>query len=229
MFFWDPSFIILIPALILAGWAQLHVQSTFSKYSNIGASRRITGAELAANLLRRGGVNNVRIEQIPGDLTDHYDPRSNVLRLSDPVYASSSVAALGVAAHEVGHALQHASGYWPLALRNSIVPVANFGSTASFPLILLGLLLGLPKLAFIGVVVFSAVVLFQVITLPVEFNASHRAVALLESGGYLTSQEIPMVRKVLGAAALTYVAAALVSFLNLLRLLWIVGAFGRDD
>jgi len=229
MFFGIPSFIILIPALILAGWAQLYVQSTFSRYSNVEASRRITGAELAANLLRRGGVSSVRVEQIPGTLTDHYDPRSNVLRLSDPVYASNSVAALGVAAHEVGHALQHASGYVPLKLRNSIVPVANFGSTASFPLILLGLLLGLPKLAFIGVVVFSAVVLFQIVTLPVEFNASHRAVALLESGGYLTSQEIPMVRKVLGAAALTYVAAALVSFLNLLRLLWIIGIFGRDE
>ncbi len=223
--FWDPTLILLIPALILAGWAQLRVQTTFAKYSKVASSRQITGAEMAATLLRRGGLHSVRIERVPGNLTDHYDPRSKVLRLSDSVYGSNSIAALGVAAHEVGHAFQHETNYLPLGIRNAIVPVASFASSASFPLILIGLLLGLPDLAAIGVLIFTAVVAFQLITLPVEFNASSRAVALLHSGGHITSQEVPMVKKVLGAAALTYVAAALVSFLNLVRFLLILGVF----
>jgi len=223
--FWDPTLILLIPALILAGWAQLRVQTTFAKYSKVASSRRITGAEMAATLLRRGGLHSVRIERVPGNLTDHYDPRSKVLRLSDSVYGSNSIAALGVAAHEVGHAFQHETNYLPLGIRNAIVPVANFASSASFPLILIGLLFGLPDLAAIGVLIFTAVVAFQLITLPVEFNASSRAVALLHSGGHITSQEVPMVKKVLGAAALTYVAAALVAFLNLARFLLILGVF----
>lgn len=223
--FWDPTLILLIPALILAGWAQLRVQTTFAKYSKVASSRRMTGAEMAATLLRRGGLHSVRIERVPGNLTDHYDPRSKVLRLSDSVYGSNSIAALGVAAHEVGHAFQHETNYLPLGIRNAIVPVASFASSASFPLILIGLLLGLPDLAAIGVLIFTAVVAFQLITLPVEFNASSRAVALLHSGGHITSQEVPMVKKVLGAAALTYVAAALVSFLNLVRFLLILGVF----
>ncbi|NLW45269.1 MAG: zinc metallopeptidase [Syntrophomonadaceae bacterium] len=222
---WDPTIILLIPALILAGWAQFKVQSTFARYSQVPSSRQITGAEMAATLLRRGGLHSVRIERVPGNLTDHYDPRSKVLRLSDSVYGSNSVAALGVAAHEVGHALQHETNYLPLGIRNAIVPVASFASSASFPLILIGLLFGLPDLATLGVLIFTAVVAFQLITLPVEFNASSRAVALLQSGGHITSQEVPMVKKVLGAAALTYVAAALVSFLNLVRFLLILGVF----
>jgi len=217
--------ILLIPALILAGWAQMRVQTTFNKYSKVASSRRMTGAEMAATLLRRGGLHQVRIERVPGNLTDHYDPRSKVLRLSDSVYGSNSIAALGVAAHEVGHAFQHETNYLPLGIRNAIVPVANFASSASFPLILIGLLFGLPDLAAIGVLIFTAVVAFQLITLPVEFNASSRAVALLHSGGHITSQEVPMVKKVLGAAALTYVAAALVAFLNLARFLLILGVF----
>jgi len=225
LFFWDPTMIILIPALILAGWAQIRVQSTFAKYSKVASSRRITGAEMAATLLRHGGLHSVRVERIPGNLTDHYDPRSKILRLSDTVYDNNSVAALGVAAHEVGHAFQHETGYLPLGIRNAIVPVASFASSASFPLILIGLLFGLPDLALIGVFIFTAVVAFQLITLPVEFNASSRAVALLHSGGHITSQEVPLVKKVLGAAALTYVAAALVSFLNLARFLLILGVF----
>lgn len=226
--FWDPTFVILIPALILAGWAQYKVQSTYKKFNQVPSMRRTTGAELASALLRHGGLGSVRIERVPGHLTDHYDPRSRVLRLSDATYDSVSVAALGVAAHEVGHALQHENKYVPLGIRNAIVPVASFASTASFPLILIGLLLGLRDLAVIGVIIFSVVVVFQLITLPVEFNASSRAVALLEGGGYITSQEVPMVKKVLGAAALTYVAAALVSLLNLLRFLLILG-IGRDE
>lgn len=226
--FWDPTLILLIPALILAGWAQLRVQTTFGKYSKVASSRGITGAEMAATLLRRGGLHSVRIERVPGNLTDHYDPRSKVLRLSDSVYGSNSIAALGVAAHEVGHAFQHETNYLPLGIRNAIVPVASFASSASFPLILIGLLFGLPDLAALGVIIFTAVVAFQLIPLPVEFNASSRAVALLHSGGHISTQEVPMVKKVLGAAALTYVAAALVSFLNLVRFLLILGVFGDD-
>ena len=226
--FWDPTLILLIPALILAGWAQLRVQTTFGKYSKVASSRGITGAEMAATLLRRGGLHSVRIERVPGNLTDHYDPRSKVLRLSDSVYGSNSIAALGVAAHEVGHAFQHETNYLPLGIRNAIVPVASFASSASFPLILIGLLFGLPDLAALGVIIFTAVVAFQLIPLPVEFNASSRAVALLHSAGHISTQEVPMVKKVLGAAALTYVAAALVSFLNLVRFLLILGVFGDD-
>jgi len=226
--FWDPTFIILIPAIILAAWAQIRVQSTFAKYSRVVSSRRTTGAELASTLLRRGGLHSVRVERIAGNLTDHYDPRSRVLRLSESVYDSDSVAALGVAAHEVGHAIQHETQYLPLGIRNSIVPVANFASSASFPLILIGLIFGFRELAVIGVLIFTAVVAFQLITLPVEFNASSRAVALLQDGGFVTSQEVPLVKKVLGAAALTYVAAAIVSFLNLVRFLLILGVF-RDE
>lgn len=222
--------VILIPAIILATWAQIKVQTTFGKYAKVPSLRRITGAQLAQDLLRRGGLYGVRIEMVPGNLTDHYDPRSKVLRLSESVYGSSSVAALGVAAHEVGHALQHESGYVPLGIRNSLVPVANFASTASFPLILLGLFIpSLRSLAVFGVLLFTAVVLFQLITLPVEFNASGRAVALLSEGGYITPQEEPMVKKVLGAAALTYVAAALVAFLSLVRYLLILGMFQGDE
>lgn len=226
--FWDPTMIILIPALLLAGWAQLRVQTTFQRFSKVGSARRISGADLASTLMRHGGLDGIKIEPVAGSLTDHYDPGKRILRLSEPVYGNSSIAALGVAAHEVGHAFQHENGYIPLKIRNSLVPAANFSSTASFPLILLGLLLGIPGLATLGVLIFTAVVLFQLVTLPVEFNASHRAVALLSSGGYITSEEVPMVRRVLGAAALTYVAAALVSFFNLLRFLFILGVFNDN-
>ncbi|MGE5416929.1 MAG: zinc metallopeptidase [Acidobacteriota bacterium] len=229
MFFWDPTFLILIPGMILAAWAQMKVQSTFKKYSRVAASRRITGAELAANLLRGGGLNDVKIERIGGTLSDHYDPRSKVLRLSDSVYGSNSVAALGVAAHEVGHALQHESSYTPLVIRNAIVPVANLASYGSFILILIGMLLHMAGLAQVGVLLFTGLLVFQLVTLPVEFNASRRAVALLSQGGYVTKDEVPMVQKVLGAAALTYVAAVIVSLLTLLRFVLIVGGISRDD
>jgi len=215
--------------MLLAFWAQIKVQSTFKKYSAVPTSRRNKGADVAASLLLRAGIGSVPVEMIAGQLTDHYDPGSRVLRLSEPVYGSNSVAALGVAAHEVGHAIQHNTGYAALAFRNSIVPVANFASTASFPLILLGFFLpALRSLAYIGVFLFTAVLLFQLVTLPVEFNASRRAVGLLSDGGYITDQEVPMVKKVLGAAALTYVAATLVSFVTLLRYLLILGIFSDD-
>lgn len=227
MLFWDPTMILLIPAIILSFYAQMKVSSTFKKYSQVGSISGRTGAQLSRMLLDRAGLSEVRIEHIAGQLSDHYDPRDKVLRLSDSVYGSNSVAALGVAAHEVGHAIQHGQQYAPLVLRNSIVPVVNFASTLSFPLILIGLFIS-PKLVLVGVVMFAAVVFFQLITLPVEFNASNRAVALLSDGGYIYGDEIPAVKKVLGAAALTYVAAAIVSLLNLLRFLILIG-FNRDE
>jgi len=227
MFMWDPTMIILIPAIILSLYAQMKVSSTFKKYSQVGSISGRNGAQLARMLLDRAGLSHVKVEHISGQLSDHYDPRDQVLRLSDSVYGSNSVAALGVAAHEVGHAIQHGEQYAPLVLRNAIVPVVNFASMASFPLLLIGLFIS-PTLAIVGVVLFTAVVFFQLITLPVEFNASNRAVALLSDGGYIYGDEIPAVKKVLGAAALTYVAAAIVSLLNLLRFLILIG-FNRDE
>jgi len=224
MFFpMDPTFILLIPAIILSLYAQIKIQGTFAKYSRVPSSSRMTGAELATRLLHGGGLRGVRVEYVPGTLTDHYDPREQVLRLSDAVYGSDSVAALGVAAHEVGHALQHSERYAPLLLRNSIVPVANLASTAAFPLLFLGLIMRWADLIWFGALLFTGVVIFQLVTLPVEFNASRRAVQLLERGRYLQDREIPMVKKVLGAAALTYVAAALMSLLNLARFLILAG------
>ncbi len=221
--FFDPTFILLIPAIILSLYAQVKIQATFAKYSNVPSSSRMTGAELAERLLHSGGLRGVRVEYVPGHLTDHYDPRDQVLRLSDSVYRSNSVAALGVAAHEVGHALQHGERYAPLLLRNSIVPVANLASTAAFPLLFLGLIMRWADLIWLGALLFTGVVVFQLVTLPVEFNASRRAVELLERGRYLQANEIPMVKKVLGAAALTYVAAALMSLVNLVRFLILAG------
>ncbi|NLU49851.1 MAG: zinc metallopeptidase [Syntrophomonadaceae bacterium] len=224
----DPTIVMLIPALILSVYAQYKVQSTFSRYSQVASSRLLTGADLAGQLLRGGGLYGVRVEYTPGNLTDHYDPAQRVLRLSESVYGSNSVAALGVAAHEVGHAIQHHEGYVPLQLRNSIVPVANLASTAAMPLLFIGIIMGSLGLIKLGAVLFSAVVVFQLVTLPVEFNASNRAVSLLSRGGYLDAREIPMVKKVLGAAAMTYLAAALVSVLNLARFLVLAG-MGREE
>jgi len=229
MFFWDPTFILLIPGIILAAWAQSKVSSTFDKYYRVRSSTGITAAQAARNILNQKGLDDVAVEVIPGKLSDHYDPRAKVLRLSQPVYHSNSLAAIGVAAHEAGHAFQHDEGYVPLSIRASLVPAAQFGSSASWILLLAGLFLGLPGLARLGVYAFSAVVLFQLVTLPVEFNASSRALALLESGGYLTREEIPQTKKVLNAAALTYVAAALMGVLQLVRLLIISGMLGRRD
>ncbi len=226
----DPTMIIVIPGLLAAIYAQLKVQSTFARFSAVNAARGLTGAEAARDILHRQGLDHVQVEMIEGRLSDNYDPRDKVLHLSPEVYRGTSLASLGVAAHETGHAIQHAAGYLPLNIRHSLVPIASVSSTAAFPLFLIGLLLTNPVLMKTGIYLFSAVLLFQIVTLPVEFNASRRALVLLEGNGYITNrEEVDGVRSVLSAAALTYVAAALVSLLNLLRLLLISGLLGRRD
>lgn len=225
--FWDPTMLLLIPGLLLSLWASFKVKGTFAKYSQVPARSGFTGAQAAAALARSRGIP-VAIEPSHGGmLSDHFDPSTNTLRLSEEVWAGRSVAALGVAAHEMGHALQKADGYGPLAIRNGLVPMANFGSNLSWVLLLLGMVMGNPTLAYAGVALFSAAVLFTLITLPVEFDASARAVRLLAADGIVTQAEVPAVRKVLNAAALTYVAAALTSILMLLRMLLI--ARSTDD
>lgn len=225
--YFDWTYILVIVGALLCTWANSRVSSTYSKYAKVRGRSGMTGAEVADRILRNSGINDVQIQHVSGDLTDHYDPSSKVLRLSDSVYDSRSVAAIGVAAHECGHALQHKEGYGPLKLRSLLVPAANLGSKLGLPLVLLGLALGfgfeLPdggyfSLAQIGVWVFSLAVLFQVVTLPVEFNASGRALKMLQNYGIMGDDEIDDCKHVLGAAALTYVAAAASSVLQLLRL-----------
>lgn len=225
----DWTMIILIPAILVSMYAQFKIQSAYGHWSRVRSSSGVSGAMVARELLRQAGIYDVEVEMIDGHLTDHYDPRSKKLRLSPEVYHGNSIAALGIAAHETGHAVQHDVGYYPLALRNSLVPVANLGSNLALPLIILGLLLGSPTLAIWGVYAFTAVVLFQLITLPVEFNASSRAVALLEGSGFITRSEVQPTKAVLNAAALTYVAAALTAVLNLVRLLILSGVLRRDE
>lgn len=229
-FFYDPTYILIIPALILALYAQFKVQSTFQKYLRVGSSSNLTGAQVARELLDKNQLHNVPVEITPGNLSDHYDPRRRILRLSPEVYHGRSLAALGVAAHETGHAIQHANEYIPLNIRNAVFPVASFGSSLAFPLFFIGLILGRGGLFLmdLGIILFSVAVLFQVLTLPVEFNASSRALQMLEGGGYLSRrQEIAGARKVLSAAALTYLAATAMAVLQLLRLLVLRGS--RDD
>jgi Zn-dependent membrane protease YugP len=224
MYFGDYTFFLLIPPLLLALYAHQKVRSTYKQYSRVQASSRITGAETARGLLNSGGAGNIPVEKIQGNLTDHYDPRKRILRLSAAVHDSNSLAALGIAAHEAGHALQHHEGYAPLQLRNAIYPVANLGSTLAFPLFFAGLIFssrGPSILMDIGILLFAAAVFFSVITLPVEFNASKRAVALLEERGFLSSREIVGARSVLSAAALTYVASTAMAAMQLLRMLMI--------
>ena len=233
MFFWDPTMILLLPAIAFALWAQFKVKSSFKKYSKIYASSNFTGAQVARKILDSYGLQEVRVEATPGELTDHYDPRDKTLRLSEPVYGSPSLAAIGVAAHEAGHAVQHAKNYSPLALRSAIVPVAQIGNYASWPLLIIGLMLGNNAMGQLfvelGVLIFSGVVVFQLVTLPVEFNASSRALAVLTQGGYLEGDELTGAKRVLSAAAMTYVAAALMGILQLLRLLIMSGLLGRRD
>lgn len=219
IFYNDPTFFLLIPALILAFFAQWKVKSTFEKYSRAACSRGYTGAQVARYILDDYRLQNITVEAIPGELSDHYDPRSQKLRLSDQVYNGDSVAALGVAAHEAGHAIQDAKGYTPIKLRNGMVPVTNLGSTLAFPLFLLGMFAGLPIFMDIGIILFSLAVVFSILTLPVEFNASSRALRVLADGNFLNAQELPGARAVLGAAALTYVASTAMAVLNLVRLL----------
>ena len=217
------NWILLIIALVVSLAAQYKVSSTYRTYAKVRARSNMAACEVAREMLDFNGLTDVRIEQIRGDLTDHYDPRQKVLRLSESTYHSSSVAALGVAAHEVGHAFQDAEGYGPLRIRSLLAPVASIGSNFSFFLIILGIFMSSYNLVDIGILLFSFVVIFQLVTLPVEFNASTRALASLEGGGFLTAEETDQTAKVLKAAAYTYVAAALVGILQLLRLLLLFG------
>ncbi|MBM6826528.1 zinc metallopeptidase [Mordavella massiliensis] len=222
MFYFDPTYIFVLVGLIICLAASAKMRSTFSKYSRVRNHWGMTGREAAEQVLHRAGIYDVRVEHISGNLTDHYDPRSKVLRLSDATYNSTSVAAVGVAAHECGHAVQHATGYVPLKLRSSLVPAANFGSSIAWPLILIGLLINGQSSALflnLGILAFSLAVLFQIVTLPVEFNASSRALHLLSGNGMLYEDEVRSVRKVLTAAALTYVAGAASAILQLLRII----------
>ena len=213
--------VLVVPTLILSIIAQILVKSTFSKYSHIRCSRPVTGRDAAALLMQKNGIRDVAIEPVKGSLTDHYDPGSKKLRLSSPVYDQNSIAAVGVAAHETGHALQHAKGYGPLALRSGLVPIANLGSSLGPWLAVAGLLLSFPVLVNIGILLFGGAVVFYLITLPVEFNASGRAMRLLKSENVLTPAELQGVRKVLTAAALTYVASALTALMSFVRLILI--------
>ncbi|QCX32218.1 zinc metallopeptidase [Caloramator sp. E03] len=217
----DPTFIILIPALLLTFYAQGKIQSVFSKYLRVHSLKGISGAEAARRVLNSNGLYDISIEVIPGRLTDHYDPSSRVLRLSRDVYYGDSIASIGVAAHEAGHAIQHHEGYVPIAIRNALVPVANLGSNLSWILVILGLVIRWMNLVYLGIWLFAAVVLFQVITLPVEFNASSRALKQLKYVGILYEGEVEGAKKVLDAAALTYVAAVFVAISQLIRLLLI--------
>lgn len=212
-------FLLVVPAFLLALGAQIMVKSTYSKMSRIRNSRNLTGAQAAARVLYEHGITNVRIERVAGTLSDHYDPRSNVIRLSEGVYDSASVAAVGVACHEAGHAVQHAQNYAPIKIRNAIIPVCNIGSTIGLPLAIIGLILDFGFLFWLGILLYGLVALFQFVTLPVEFNASRRALQAIESTGMLSGDEYKNARKVLTAAAMTYVAALAVSIANLLRLI----------
>lgn len=222
-FYFDKTYLLVLIGVVLSIWASARVKSTFSKYAGLMSVSGLTGAETAREILRQAGIYDVRVERVAGNLTDHYDSGKKVLRLSDTVYGSSSVAAISVAAHECGHAIQHQEGYVPLSLRTAIVPIANFGSAISWPLILIGLLLGGAGNLFtvIGIILFTAVVAFHLVTLPVEFNASNRALAILKNNGMLYESENAAAAKVLRAAAMTYVAGAASMILQLLRLLLI--------
>ena len=227
-YYYDPTYLLLIPGLILALYAQLKVSSTYARYKKVHSGTGLTGAQIARQILDTNGCGSVRIERVPGSLTDHYDPENGVLRLSEEVYGSRSIAALGVAAHEAGHAIQDATDYGPMRIRATLVPVANIGSSAAIPLFMLGLIFSWQPLLKIGILCFALAVLFYLVTLPVEFNTSNRAVALLGSG-LLPDDEVQGVKKVLSAAALTYVAAALQALLQLLRLVILAGGRRRDD
>ncbi len=224
MFYFDYTFWLLIPALIFALYAQSKVKSTFARFSQVSSASRLTAAEAVSEILRYSPASEVRIERVPGHLTDHYDPRKKVLRLSDSVYHSTSIAALGVAAHEAGHAIQHAQKYSFLMMRNAFYPIASFGSNLAFPLFFIGLIFsggGTRILMDIGIMLFSAAVLFTVITLPVEFDASRRALAILRERGFLNAAELNGARSVLKAAAMTYVASTAMAAIQLLRMILI--------
>ncbi|NLA76980.1 MAG: zinc metallopeptidase [Clostridiales bacterium] len=219
-YFYDYYYIVLVvPMIVLSVIAQVKVKSAYSKYSKTANSRGLTGASAAYAVLNHYGINNVAVEQVAGNLTDHYDPRTNVIRLSQGVYNSTSVAAVGIACHEAGHAAQHAEGYAPIKIRNTILPVCNIGSSLGISLALIGIFMSFEPLIVIGICLYAAVTVFQLVTLPVEFNASRRAVEVIEGSGLLSEDEQSGAKKVLTAAAMTYVAALAVSAANLLRLI----------
>ncbi|HIZ54592.1 MAG TPA: zinc metallopeptidase [Firmicutes bacterium] len=219
MFWYDTTIILLIPAIIITIIAQIHVKSTFQKYSRVNSLRGYTGGMLAREILDKNGLYHIRVEHTQGHLTDHYDPRAQVIRLSDSVYNSTSVASLGVAAHEVGHAIQYKEDYMPIRIRQAVIPVTQIGSQLAFPLTIFGLIFSWDPLIWIGILLFIAVVFFQLVTLPVEFNASGRALRTLEGDGILGDTELEGAKKVLRAAAMTYVAALITALANLARLL----------
>ena len=230
LFWGDATILVLIPAMIFAFWAQMKVNSTFKKYAKVPSRRGLTGAEAARRVLDASGLYHVRVERVRGHLTDHYDPRENVIRLSDATYASTGIAAIGVAAHEAGHAVQHAEGYIPIKLRSAIIPLTRFGSFLAMPLFIMGMLFsggsylgyGIGTIFMVtGILFFSFSTLFQLVTLPTEFNASARAMKALEDGGLLAAEELPAAKSTLSAAAMTYVAALASSLASLLRLILI--------
>lgn len=225
---WDPTYILILIGVVLSMAASTMVRSSFAKYSQVRSASGLTGAETARRILAYAGITDVSISHISGNLTDHYNPKTKNVGLSDSVYGSNSVAAIAVAAHECGHVIQHANSYAPLSIRSALVPVANFGSGASWFVIIAGIIFSMPMLVTVGIVLFSAAVLFQLVTLPVEFNASRRALIILQDAGILGSTEGRGAKRVLRAAALTYVASAAAAILQLLRLIILFGRNSRD-
>ncbi|MBQ7751916.1 MAG: zinc metallopeptidase [Clostridia bacterium] len=228
MYFYDPTYFLVIIGFLLASFASFGVQRAFNKYAKVHSLRHYTGKDAARKILDENGLYDIRVENISGNLTDHFDPSAKVIRLSDSTYNSDSVAAIGVAAHEAGHAVQHAEGYAPIKIRNSMVPAVNVCSTLAMPLFIIGLILQIMDLANIGIILFSVALVFQIVTLPVEFDASHRALKILNNSAMLEEDELRGARKVLTAAAMTYVAAVLSSALQILRLVLISNSRRRD-
>lgn len=231
-YYWDPTYILVVIGAVICMIASARVKSTFNKYSQLRSMSGMNGAQVAQRVLQAAGIYDVQVRHVSGSLTDHYDPRTKTVNLSDPVYNATSVAALGVAAHECGHAIQHAKNYAPLSIRSALVPIANFGSMLAWPVILIGLLFNTRSSGLIidiGILLFSAAVLFQLVTLPVEFDASRRALVMLRTQGILADDELKYTRRVLKSAALTYVASAAAAILQLLRIILITNGRRRDD
>lgn len=231
-YYWDPTYILVVIGAVICMIASARVKGTFNKYSQLRSMSGMNGAQVAQRVLQAAGIYDVQVRHVSGSLTDHYDPRTKTVNLSDPVYNATSVAALGVAAHECGHAIQHAKSYAPLSIRSALVPIANFGSMLAWPVILIGLLFNTRSSGLImdiGILLFSAAVLFQLVTLPVEFDASRRALVMLRTQGILADDELKYTRRVLKSAALTYVASAAAAILQLLRIILITNGRRRDD
>ena len=231
-YYWDQTYILVVIGAVICMIASARVKGTFNKYSQLRSMSGMNGAQVAQRVLQAAGIYDVQVRHVSGSLTDHYDPRTKTVNLSDPVYNATSVAALGVAAHECGHAIQHAKSYAPLSIRSALVPIANFGSMLAWPVILIGLLFNTRSSGLIidiGILLFSAAVLFQLVTLPVEFDASRRALVMLRTQGILADDELKYTRRVLKSAALTYVASAAAAILQLLRIILITNGRRRDD